>query len=680
MVIACIHARTAGGTEDLKVLFPDPHQTNTEQMMRSYLRRLAHEALDQRMEKYEALKTAKQISEYQKDMRQFFIQQLGGFFERTPLNARIVESKRYGNYRLEKILYESLPRFHVSALLYLPITEPPYPAVLVPCGHNEDGKAAYQEICIALAQHGIAALCYDPIGQGERKQLLNEHGHGLYRATSEHMIAGVAPILLGRNLATYMVWDGIRGIDYLVSRPDIDSNRIGCTGNSGGGNRTAYLMALDERVVSAAPSCFITTTIRKNESPGPGDAEQNIHAQIAYGMDHPDYLLMRAPSPTLVLSATQDFVPIEGAWEAFRQAKRIYSRLGHSERVDLVEADDEHGFSLDLRQGALRWMRRWLLNKDEAVTEPDFPVEPPEVLQCTPKGQVLFMPGARSIFDLNIQGEQELAKQRKRLSQDLSKKQIRFKIREITGIRRLNQFPKPRVENRGSLDRNQYKIDKLVLRWESGIDLPALHFQPEDPSEDYYLYLHGGGKEVDASPGGPIEQLVQRGHEVLAVDLRGCGETRTTPWRYTGTTNLTGDNTAEFFIAYMLDKSFLGMRTEDILVCAQFLENEKHDSGSNGVHVIAVSEAGPPALHAVALEPGLFASLNLRRSLISWSSVVQTPVTKGALINVVHGALRFYDLPDLISLLGAKVRITINEPVDAQNEIVISSNDERRFP
>ena len=99
---------------------------------------------------------------------------------------------------------------------------------------------------------------------------------------------------------------------------------------------TSYLMALDDRIVAAAPSCFLTTTRRKNDNPGPGDAEQNIFGQISYGMDHPDYVLMRAPKPTLICAATRDFVPIEGTWETFRQAKRIYARLGFSERIGLV--------------------------------------------------------------------------------------------------------------------------------------------------------------------------------------------------------------------------------------------------------------------------------------------------------------------------------------------------------
>ena len=601
-ILSC--AAGQGQDAGLTVLPRDGNRPRTEEMMRSYLRNLSHRALDRRMEKYEKLTTSEEIGEYQQAMRRVFVEQLGGFPEQTPLKARTVGKKSYADYRIEKIVYESQPGFHVPAILYLPKTDPPYPGVLLLCGHTENGKAGYQQVAIFLVKNGMAVLCPDPIGQGERKQLLDENGKGPYRSTTEHMITGIGPIALGRNLATYMVFDAIRAVDYLESRPEIERSRIGCTGNSGGGNRTSYLMALDERIACAAPGCFITTTRRKNESPGPGDAEQNIHAQISYGMDHADYILMRAPRPTLILAATQDFVPIEGAWESFRQAKRLYATLGFAERVDLAETDEPHGYSLQLRTAAVRWMRRWLMDIDDAVIEGDFPLEPDEELRCTPNGQVLLMPDARSIFDLNVEAEQLAEFQRKHVWSQLDSEAIRARIREIVGTRRLKDLPRPDIENRGSVAREGYQIDKLVLCWEPGIELPALRFEPDDGGGEPYLYLHGQGKHVDAAHGGPIEKLVRSGHTVLAVDLRACGETRTTPWRYKNSLEFCGDNVAEYFIAYMLGKSFLGMRTEDALVAARYLAEESAPDGHPSVRVVCRrrSRSGGAARRSVGAE------------------------------------------------------------------------------
>ena len=174
----------------------------------------------------------------------------------------------------KRLLLESRPGFHVTANLYLPDSPPPWPAVLIPCGHSHDGKAAgqYQRASILLAKHGMAAICYDPIGQGERYQIIDPAGrnskfedaphvatpHPSVRllCTTEHTMIGLGCALLGANVAQYRIWDGMRVIDYLQSRPDILADKIGCAGNSGGGTETAYLMALDDRIVAAAPAAI----------------------------------------------------------------------------------------------------------------------------------------------------------------------------------------------------------------------------------------------------------------------------------------------------------------------------------------------------------------------------------------------------------------------------------------
>src|SRR5207249_10395498 len=183
--------------------------------------------------------------------------------------------------------------------------------------------------------------------------------------------------------------DGIRSLDYLASRPDVDAKRLGCTGCSGGGTLTSYLMALDDRIVAAAPSCYITSLERLFATIGPQDAEQNITGQVAFGMEHADYLTMRAPRPTLVCVATRDYFDIDGAWTSFREAKKLYGLLGHGERVDIFESDSGHGFPRSQREGVLPWMRRWLQNKDDAPVETEASILPDADLRCTRTGQVL---------------------------------------------------------------------------------------------------------------------------------------------------------------------------------------------------------------------------------------------------------------------------------------------------
>ncbi|MDP6445327.1 MAG: prolyl oligopeptidase family serine peptidase, partial [Pirellulaceae bacterium] len=438
------------------------------QLLRDQLRPLVHAALDERRRQTEALTASAEIVAYQKRMRAAFFNSIGDPPRKTPLNARIVGRLTTAGMTVEKLVFESRPGFLVTAAVYLPDREPPatgFPAVLVPCGHSDAGKAtpAYQRICMLLARNGVAALCYDPIGQGERKQILrrDERGDvlpiGVHSATGEHLVAGVAPILLGENLASYRIWDGVRAIDYLAARPDIDESRIGCTGNSGGGLMTAYLMAIDERIVAAAPSCFITTTRIKNERPGPGDAEQNLFDQTRLGLDHADYIMMRAPRPTLICSATRDFVPIEGAWDSFRQAKRLYANLGFAERIDLIEVDEKHGFTKPLREAAARWMLRWLAQQDVVVREPDWDPFTLAELQCTVSGQTLLEQDARSIFDLYAERGRRLARQRQA---DAANSDV---IRRIARIAPADQLPL-KVERRKKYRWRSFAAEQFVLR------------------------------------------------------------------------------------------------------------------------------------------------------------------------------------------------------------------------
>ena len=407
---------SAPAEEDLMCLKPQSGEPAATTLFYASLQQQAYAALDRRQTTYEELKTEEQIKAYQERLRKVFVEQLGGFPERTPLNGRVVGKLPADRYQIEKVIFESQPRHHVTATLYLPSGQPPYPAVLVSSGHSRPGKAAdyNQRFGIVLARNGIAALCYDPIGQGERSQILTADGKPQFTSTTtEHFLVGVGSILVGGNTARYRIWDGMRAIDYLVSRPDIDPQRIGFTGCSGGGTLTSYVMALDERVACAVPSCYLTTFRRLIETIGPQDAEQNIFGQLAIGLDQPDYVLMRAPRPTLISSTTGDFFDIRGTWDNYRQAKRIFGRLGYAERVDLVEAEGGHGVQPGNLLGITRWMRCWLLGKDEAIRLDKIETLPESKLLCTEAGQVLSLPGERSVFELNGEIEERLVGERR---------------------------------------------------------------------------------------------------------------------------------------------------------------------------------------------------------------------------------------------------------------------------
>lgn len=617
---------------------PDPHGAD---MVRNYLSRLSDEAFARRQAARDALATPEEIDAYQAEMRRFFTDQLGGFWEKGPLNAQIVGQGQRDGFRYEKVIYESLPGLQITGIVFLPLTEGPYPGVIVPCGHDENGKAneLYQRLCILLARNGIAALIYDPIGQGERVQILNENGKPRYGSTIEHTVVGTAAIPLGWNTAKFRVWDGMRSIDYLASRPDIDPERIGCTGNSGGGTLTSYIMALDPRVQCAAPSCYITSLQVFFRKDGPQDAEQDIHGQIAHGMEHADYVMMRAPRPTLICAATRDFFPIEGAWDSFRDAKRLYTKLGVPERVSLVEADEEHGFTAPLRQGAARWMRRWLLEKDDAIVEQDAAVLTVEEAQCTAEGQVIRMAGARTVFDVMIEEETRLEKSRKAWQASAPREEVIAKIRELTAIRPLAELPEVVVETGGVEEHERYRIENLVFCPEEGIRLRAKWYVPKEPVGGPELHV---GAEAIETPTPELLERVGTGTMVLALEVRGTGLSKPKT-RLEGYDKILGGGWRDFFVSYMLDKTYLGMQAEDMLVCGRWL------AGKSGKKITLAAGAGiePAALHARALEPDVVEAVVSKTEPTSWAETVRNPEKYAVLLNTVHGALRYYDIPDL---------------------------------
>ena len=672
-VIACLAfwlamSMVARAQDERRVLPETVDGLQTGDMMHRYLRQQAQHRFEQWRARYQQLKTPEQIADYQKDRREKFLDAIGGLPPRTPLRPRVTGVVRRDGYNVEKVIFESQPHHHVTALLFLPTGKGhagPFPGVLVPCGHASKAKAyeAYQTMGALLALNGMAALVFDPIDQGERSQMPSALPD--LWGTRAHTMLGVGSILLGRNTARFEIWDGMRAIDYLQSRPEVDPHRIGCTGNSGGGTQTSYLMALDDRIVAAAPSCYITGFEALLSTIGPQDAEQNIFGQLAFGMDHADYLMMRATTPILICAATEDFFDIQGTWTCFRYAKRLYSRLGMAERISLLENDAPHNYNTLQREGVVRWMARWLLGNDAPITEPAIELLSDEEARCTPDGQVMHLQAARSTYDLNRDEEKRLAAHRKPLLSTMSRSNWLCRVRQKAGIRPVAELPEPEVRDRGIVEHNGLEVRKVALSPEEGVVLPALVFTPKQgAASGTVLYLHEDGKDADAGPGGPIEGLVNAGRMVVAVDVRGTGETQ----GERGFGRAFGPDTKDVLTAYLLGRSYVAMRAEDILVCARVLQQR----WKGPADVVAVGHVCVPALHAAALEPDLFGSVRLVRGLLSWSNVIELGRSRDQLVNAVHGALTVYDLPDLARSLGDRLRIegplnALAEPIETMS-------------
>jgi hypothetical protein len=392
-------------------------------------------------------------------------------------------------------------------------------------------------------------------------------------------------------------------------------------------------------------------------------------------MDHADYLMMQAPMPILICAATDDFFDITGVWNSFRYAKRLYTRMEFAERIDLLENDAGHNYNRLQRQGIVRWMSRWLLGKDQPITstgsltaEPEIKLLSDEEVRCAPSGQVMNLDGARSTYDLNRDLEKDLAGRRKKLWAAGNHAELLDEVRRIAGIRKLAELPEPKITRSGTVERDGYEVRKIILTPEDGIYLPALMFVPAtDAGQPAVLYIHEEGKAVDAAPGGQIEAMVKAGKCVLAVDVRGTGETQQS--KQGQLSGATGLDWKDVFTAYLLGRSYVGMRAEDVLVCARVagilpaIRGRDARDTAGPVDLIAAGNVTIPALHAAALEPDLFGSVRLTGLLSSWSNVIELGRSYNQQVNAVHGALTTYDLPDLAATLGDK--LIIKEPLDA---------------
>ena len=622
-------------------------------MMKHYLENKIEDAISSRSREVNSLNSLKAIKAYQDSLKSKFRYALGAFPERTPLNPKVTGVLKRPGYHVEKVLFESQPYHYVSAICFVPESErfsPPYSAVLVPCGHSSNGKAyeSYQKMGALLALNGMIALVYDPIEQGERLQVINEKGQSKYWGTDAHNRINVSSSLLGKGTATFEIWDGIRGIDYLQSRPDVDGTNIGCTGNSGGGTQTAYLMVLDDRIDAAAPSCFITDIESLVHTLGIQDAEQNIFGQVTLCMDHPDYLIMRAPKPTLIAAGIHDFFDIQGTGRSFNSAKRIYNQFGLGTNLELFKNNAGHNYNREQREAIVSFLVKHLRGKEEQIKEPEIQPFTEQELTCSPDGQVMLMKDARSVYDINSDEALQLENDREKLRKSTSLKQVLQKIREHTQIRTLDELQSPSIEYRGEFKSDGVIIKKMIFHSEEGIVLPALFYVPEKLSERApVLYLHELGKNTASVQGSIVTTLVKKGIPVLALDVRGCGETSQKEQKYFSPEY--GKDGRDVMEAYLLGKSYVSMRCEDILTCSRWLSGAYE---GRKIDLLAYGNVGVPALHAAALENELFNTVKLENMIRSWKDVVLSgQAANNQMVNLVYRALLSYDLPYLVSLL-----------------------------
>ncbi len=613
-------------------------------------------------------------------------QLLGGRPEETPLNARITGTVERERYRIEKLVFESMPQVYVTANLYIPTRgRPPFPTILAPLGHSPNGKAArnYQYAFQNLARKGYVVLTWDPFGQGERIQYLQPGtNHTRFRAISmEHIQAGRPMILFGDGFAKYLAWDGIRGLDYLMTRPEVDPQRIGCTGQSGGGTMTMFMGALEPRIHAAVAveGNFENVAGPYYDPPGAiSDSETDIVGSLPLRMDRGDLLAAFAPKPLLVCytkndeGETYDPVNSEATIENYDELVRVYGLMGAREKVGLFAGDLPHGMDYFSRRAIYGWFNRWFDNEAAGVEEAPFDAAPDSVLNATTTGQVSTSFQARSVVHLNADRAHQLLPASPFRSSPAEPSQAAEKIRTQLGT--LLALPSTRTalhpQTLSSNIRRNQRIEEFQFESEPGVRIVGWFVSAADTTATApcVLYISDGYANDAVAEPSPFDTVVRHGHSVCSIAVRGTGVSTPRPPRSGPVFYQQMDLDERFAWANLvLGQSVIGQRVWDILRTFDYLSG-RPDVNASDIRIIGQEEAGLAALMAAVLDTRA-RSVLLTGMPANYMSIVQSTDYSLPLEWFVPGILRHFDVPDLTAALYPRAAWIVDS-VDATGNVL----------
>ncbi len=633
----------------------------------------AFRQLEQRKKAVQALRTQQDWQKRQTVVRQKLQEAFGAFPEKTPLNPVVTGKLERDGITVEKLYFESLPKYYVTAALFMPTGKRGnLPAIVFCSGHGAPAfrSGVYQQMILNYVKKGFAVLAFDPIGQGERIQYEKTEGRrfaGL-KPTLEHSYPGAQAFVAGVTPAMYFVWDGIRVVDYLLTRPEIDATRIGVTGRSGGGTQSAYLAAMDPRIRAAAPECYLTTYDKLLRSNGPQDAEQILPGMLAKGLDLGDLVEVRAPRPTLMVTTTRDMFSMDGARELFDEAKKAYKTLGAESNLGMVEDDAPHASTQKNREATYAFFQKHLNNPGSSADE-NIPAFRAEELNVTPTGNVFAALKGETLFSLIQKRASAVAP---KITAGNSLQSLTKQVIALTGY-----IPPTlgEVIFSGKFPHEGYEMERYLVKGPGAYYLPVLWFKPKKGTGKTVLYIDSKGKAGAAQKGGVAEQLVEAGYNVVLPDLSGAGELAQADLPG-GDSQLDSTSLNLWFAGILTRKSLVAVRMEEIQLLTEFIRRK---TGTSTVLAVGVGTFVPDVLHATLLTPAigrlaLLNGLGAYRSLIGQEQYLPRYVP-----SVVAGAINTYDLPDLATALAPRP-VWLAGVVNGAGQPVPTSELERLFP
>lgn len=644
-----------------------PRETSARERLHEYIDGLAHSQLTARAEAMARLRSRQDAERRRTETREKLRRLVGGL----PTHSGPVAVKAFGSimaegFQVDKIAYESLPGFWVTANLYRPTSgSGRFPAVVLAPGHGAAGKTENWSWGANFARNGIVALAYDPIGQGERLQYYDAEKKISFvgNPTGEHGEANIGPMLIGETVARYMVNDAMRAVDYLSARSDIDAQRIGAFGCSGGGTMTAYAAALDDRIRAAAVACYITSfTELLASNQGAQDAEQSLPHFIEQGLDFADWVEAFAPKPYAVVSTESDMFPFAGARVSVEEAKRFYALLGAADRLEWITGPGGHGNLGPIAPQILSFFTRALTGSEPSVPFAPARAPNPAAMIVTPTGQVSTSIGGDSLYTIVKRRAALIIPKNAPSSSELQKA-----IRAVTGAAIL-PGSRPGTDTltlRSSERRNGSRYDIVALKSDGGTEVPGMLAVPDGAGTRPAVLL----MSAEAPPASLVETLTKANRVLLALQPRPTPiGTESIKSPYLGPFNLLSMR------AFLVGRSLLGLRVDDTIRAVDALMAMR-EVDRRAVTAYGIGPSGMTLLHAAALDSRLSA-LVLEDTLAAYRLIVDQPVHRLTPEVLAPGLLARYDSGALLHAIAPR-SVTVVSPRDATGA-VMSEADYRK--
>ena len=623
----------------LSALFLNPpsllSQQNGQDPLLRWMDQIAQKQLQRRESALASIRSVADAERRKQVVRQTILSLLGGLPDYSgPLNPRTTGIIQGEGYAIEKVIFESLPGFNVTANVYRPNHAGRYPGILLQAGHTQEGKPEGQRLAANLALKGFVVLAFDPVGQGEREQTYDRRVDRPLAGWSvpEHIQAGAQSLLIGESVARYFIWDAKRALDYLSGRPEVDPERLGAVGCSGGGALTTFIGALDPRVKVVAPACYINSYRLLFAGPDP-DSEMSLPNFLSSGLDMADFVELSAPTPWLLLATAGDYFTPAGARLVYEEAHRWFNLYGAADSLKYFVGGGPHGTPLETRQEIYQWMIRWLKDGQGDFHEQPVRNYASYELLVTPTGHVDDEPGARKLYQLIQDGFR--ARKRPGTMPEM--------LAELRGLNIPSEGQPPVVKVSNESNGAEGLRQDVRFESEPGVEIGGTLYLPRSSGRKPAVLLVADKTSNSSIP--PTDSLAQRiartGRVVLALEVRDSPGEGQRPFVGNWLTNAR---------ANQIGQNLPAMRAHDILRGIDLL-SARTDVDPASIRAVARGVKGIWLLLAAAVDTRI-GKIWIDRTPYSLRAALENSMNTDLFDAVIPGFALHWDLDDLTRAMG----------------------------